>query len=249
MSATVFLMCHNERLMIARTCDHYRRLLPGCEIVVCDNESSDGSAQIARDLGCRVRSFATGDTFDELVMLGVRNNVWKEAKSGWIVMCDMDEYLCVSARELAEEAAKGVTMLTTRGFEIVGASASPELDDIDLARLDRGYPSEWYSKRACFRREAIAEMNYSVGCHQCRPAGRVVYSEAEYPLYHMNYLGLPYLVAKHRQRFARSHAMRQRGMLIHYSANPDEVAAKYQRVRVKCSTVPTLASVYARAAS
>ncbi len=249
MSATVFLMCHNERLMIARTCDHYRRLLPGCEIVVCDNESSDGSARIASDLGCRVRSFATGDTFDEFAMLGVRNNVWKEVRSGWVVMCDMDEFMCVNARELAEEAAKGTTVLSTRGVEIVGASASPDLDDVDLARLDQGFFSEWYSKRACFRREAIVEMNYSPGCHQCRPSGRVACSEAEYPLYHMNFLGLPYLVAKYRQRYARSHAMRRHGMLIHYSDDVDEVAAKYRQRQAKCRTVPTLESVYARAAS
>lgn len=44
----VFLLCYNERAI------HYKKHLPSCTIPVYDNESTDGSAALARQLGCRV---------------------------------------------------------------------------------------------------------------------------------------------------------------------------------------------------
>lgn len=249
MKTTVFLMCHSEQVLIARTIHHYRTLLPGCEIVICDNESTDRSAQIAKELGCHVHSFATGKTLNEFVMLGIRNNVWKHVRDGWVIMCDMDEYLCVDERQLSEEAERGTTVLTTRGFEIVGNSESADLDDVDITLYDKGYFSEWYSKKACFRRDAVVEMNYEHGCHKCWPTGRITFSKVEYPLYHMNFLGLPYFVRKYRQRYERSHEMRRYGIATHYSDDETVLTNRFRSKAARCQSVPTLANVYGRVAS
>jgi hypothetical protein len=123
---------------------------------------------------------------DEDVMRRIRNNVWKDVRGGWVIMCDMDEYLCVDHRQLSEEEEKGTTVLTTRGLEIVGGSESPDLDDVDITLYDQGHFSHWYSKKVCFLREAVVEMDYGHGCHPCRPVGRITYSKREYSLYHMS---------------------------------------------------------------
>lgn len=50
----VILPCYNEALSIAETIIGFRRVLPASEIVVCDNGSTDGTAEIARAQGARV---------------------------------------------------------------------------------------------------------------------------------------------------------------------------------------------------
>jgi glycosyltransferase involved in cell wall biosynthesis len=46
--------CYNEAAAIASVVEQYRAVLPGVELVVFDNNSTDGSGQIARGLGVRV---------------------------------------------------------------------------------------------------------------------------------------------------------------------------------------------------
>jgi glycosyltransferase involved in cell wall biosynthesis len=47
-SVAVCVPCYNEALTIAGVIDGFRRHLPGCEVYVFDNNSSDGTAQVAR---------------------------------------------------------------------------------------------------------------------------------------------------------------------------------------------------------
>lgn len=52
----VLLPCHNEEVSIARTISNFRLALPGAEIFVCDNRSTDATAQVARQAGAVVLS-------------------------------------------------------------------------------------------------------------------------------------------------------------------------------------------------
>ena len=47
-SVAVCVPCYNEALTIAGVIDGFRRHLPGCQVYVFDNNSSDGTAQLAR---------------------------------------------------------------------------------------------------------------------------------------------------------------------------------------------------------
>lgn len=51
----VLIPCYNEALTIAKVVDDFRRCLPGTTVWVYDNNSSDGTGQIAREHGARVR--------------------------------------------------------------------------------------------------------------------------------------------------------------------------------------------------
>lgn len=55
-SVAVILPCHNEEPAIAAVIEDARRVLPGCTVVVADNDSSDRTAEIARGLGAVVLS-------------------------------------------------------------------------------------------------------------------------------------------------------------------------------------------------
>lgn len=50
----VILPCHNEEAAIAETVAGFRSVLPGAEVWVCDNASTDATASIAQAAGARV---------------------------------------------------------------------------------------------------------------------------------------------------------------------------------------------------
>ncbi|MGC4059564.1 MAG: glycosyltransferase [Aquabacterium sp.] len=53
-SVAVCVPCYNEALTIAGVIEGFRRHLPGCQVCVFDNNSSDGTAQVARAHGAEV---------------------------------------------------------------------------------------------------------------------------------------------------------------------------------------------------
>jgi glycosyltransferase involved in cell wall biosynthesis len=55
-SIAVAIPCFNERAAIKTVIDQFRLALPGAEIVVFDNNSTDGTADAAREAGARVES-------------------------------------------------------------------------------------------------------------------------------------------------------------------------------------------------
>jgi glycosyltransferase involved in cell wall biosynthesis len=54
MRITVAIPCFNEAPTIAKVVSDFRRELPEAEVLVCDNNSSDGSGELARGAGARV---------------------------------------------------------------------------------------------------------------------------------------------------------------------------------------------------
>jgi glycosyltransferase involved in cell wall biosynthesis len=51
---TVAIPCHNEATTVGKVVTDFRAQLPGAEVVVCDNCSTDGTAEAARAAGARV---------------------------------------------------------------------------------------------------------------------------------------------------------------------------------------------------
>ena len=54
-TVAVLIPCYNEEVTIGKVVDDFRRVLPGAEVWVYDNNSSDRTAQVAREHGARVR--------------------------------------------------------------------------------------------------------------------------------------------------------------------------------------------------
>jgi glycosyltransferase involved in cell wall biosynthesis len=51
---TVVIPCHDEEATIGRVVGRFREVLPGAEILVVDNASTDGTARVASEAGARV---------------------------------------------------------------------------------------------------------------------------------------------------------------------------------------------------
>ncbi len=228
MSLHVYLLCHNEEVLLPHAVEHYRRRVPGVTFTILDNESSDASVAIARELGCEVQTFTTGDKLNDDVLRDLKNSVWLERTEGWVIVADMDEWLCVTAEDLEREGRAGTTILRTFGLNVFGDSASPTLDDIDLHALNTGQHHPPESKAICFRRPQISAMNYNPGAHKCAPVGDVRWSKRTYLLKHMAWLGRPFIVEKYQKRYARGKEQQVRGLGTHYTDDAARVSVQYQ---------------------
>jgi len=237
MNIHIYILCYNEQVLIQSTINHYKRCFPDCYITIVDNHSTDNSVEIAKKNGCRVIPFKSGEQQDERVMQEVRNNVWKEVEQGWVIMCDMDEWLDVSEDDLREEERRGTNVLEVRGYEIIGTSRTIDLSDVDIQNFKRGVYDGNMSKRVCFRRPQIREMRYGLGMHTNDPLPQdgiaVRLSEKKYVLRHMDKLGLEYYFEKYRKRYERNHLGRQLGFFNgHYTLDTeylDKVFHDYER--------------------
>jgi glycosyltransferase involved in cell wall biosynthesis len=242
MNINIFILCFNESILLPDTIKHYRKYLPNAKIVIFDNESTDNSVEIAKNLSCEVKSFASKNEQNDYIFRDIKNNWWKEIKDGWIIMCDMDEWLCVTEKELEEEYKNGVGILNTKGYEIIGDSKNIDLTDIDLHTINKGTYNLMESKKLCFHTERISEINYEMGAHFCKPIAKsqtetIKYSEKIYINKHMNYLGLPYIINKMKKRYERTHQMRTHHYCTHYTNNIQKITSKYYELLNASETI------------
>lgn len=55
MRTAVLIPCYNESVTIAKVVDDFKRELPDADVYVYDNNSTDGTAEIAAEHGAIVR--------------------------------------------------------------------------------------------------------------------------------------------------------------------------------------------------
>tara|TARA_X000000950_G_C13761486_1_gene596999 strand:+ start:341 stop:1072 length:732 start_codon:yes stop_codon:yes gene_type:complete len=203
---SIFILCYNEEILLPHTINHYKTNIPNCKITILDNKSTDNSQNIAKSMDCNIIEWSSDrwEGIDDFKYKDLKNNCWKDAEDGWIIVCDMDEWLCITEKELEEEKQNGTTILDIKGFEILGTSTRINLTDINLHELNRGYFNNLESKKLCFLKNEIKEMNYTIGAHKCKPIGNIKYSKKKYYNKHLNYLGENYYIDKILKRNERA---------------------------------------------
>ncbi len=227
MEINIFLLCFNESVILPKTVNFYKSRFPNCIITIYDNMSTDNSVEIAQQLGCIIHTFDSGGKNDVRIKRDVANSCWKNVKKGWVIMADMDEWLDITEKDLYNEYMKGTTIITTKGYDMIGESKSTLLDDIELNNITKCVPNTFEDKKICFLREQINSMNYSVGSHNCLPKGSIKYSTKIYNIKHMAYVGLAFIINKMKQRYERSGDMQKIGLSVHYTNDVNKITNKY----------------------
>jgi len=111
----VLIPCYNEEASVAQVVTDYRTALPGARIYVFDNNSTDRTAERAREEGAKV-------VFEPVNQIGRARNTGAATASGrWLLFIDADSR---PSRELLEDAAK----LTLRA-DVLLAGATVTLDE------------------------------------------------------------------------------------------------------------------------
>jgi len=227
LNVSIFMPCYNESAIIMYSINHYKKAFPTCSITIYDNNSTDNSVEIAKSLGCNVILWDTGNKIDDHKLLQLKNECWKTVKQGWIIMCDMDELLCINEEDLLKEQNEKISIIRTKGYNMVGQSNSKTLDDLDFDSIKKGIFTKHFNKSICFNRKYINSMNYEIGSHTCSPTGTISYSKKEYILKHMSYLGLPFLIDRMKLKYQRSSDMRKEGIATHYISDVEEIKSRY----------------------
>lgn len=225
----VFLLCHNEEILIPHTIRHYKKHIPNCQIIIYDNQSTDRSCEIAQHMGCKIVSWNSNNEMNEGLLKNIKNNCWKYIRRGGVIVADMDEWLCITQEELINEYNSGTTVLSVEGYNIIGNSKAVDLSDIDLHSIKKAVHWKWESKNMCFFRPHIIDMNYSGGAHRCNPRGKVKYSDKLYKNKHMEFLGLPFIIDKMKKRYDRNERMRKENTNTHYITDIDKITENYNR--------------------
>jgi glycosyltransferase involved in cell wall biosynthesis len=227
MNISIYILCHNESALISHTIAHYKKYIPSCNITIYDNESTDNSVEIAKSLGCEVVSWSSNNIINDYTYSQIKNTCWKSVINGWIIMIDMDEWLCVTEEELQMELESGTSVLRVEGINMIGESEKEDLSDINPHAIQKYKDFHPESKNLCFLKDKIQDMNYELGAHTCNPIGTVQYSSKQYYNKHMDLLGIPFYLNKMKKRFDRSHEMRSHGLAYHYIDNTNELIQRY----------------------
>lgn len=224
---TVYTIAYNESVLIKFMIDHYRSRFPNCRIVVYDNESTDDTVSIAKENGCEVITYSTNNKISDKKYLEIKNNCWKDAATDWVLICDMDELLDITAEDLVKEDSTGKTAIRAEAYNMVNLE-----DNYDLASIKYGSRCEPYDKTYCFNRRYLSEINYAPGCHTCQPVGPLKFSDKVYPLYHYICIHPELQVAKYKLYSTRlSEENIKNGWGSHYFQSAEQVKAAFYLAR------------------
>lgn len=227
MNINIFLLCYNESALLPHTIKHYKKNLPSSKITIYDNSSTDNSVDVATSLGCKVIPWNSDNIFDYNKIRYIKNNCWKAVTDGWVIIADMDEFLCITEDDLRSEKDLGNTIISIRGLDMIGESDTLTLTDIDLQTINKFTPNNSKDKSLCFYRNSIGEMNYNLDTQKCKPIGTVKYTQKIYYNKHMSYLGLNYITNKIISRYERTAKMRSLGLATNYTNNTHDIKSDY----------------------
>jgi hypothetical protein len=213
--ATVRIHLHtyawNDARMLGFFFRHYAPLVE--HFFIYDDGSDDATFDI---LGARsdvtVERIARveADSYIESIR-HVANQNWKRSRgvADWVIFADIDEHVVHDdlAGYLARQLAAGVTAIPTLGYQML-TDSFPAPGALLSRDHTWGAPWQQMSKLQIFRPDRITETHYTAGRHRAAPTGDVVYPDRDEVLtLHYKYLGLDYVMARHRETAARRGAV------------------------------------------
>lgn len=217
---TIYTLAYNEELMMPYFIRHYREMFPKCKIVVLDNESTDATADIARASGCEVRTYKTNNQLSDKTYLELKNTVWKDAETDWVLIADVDEHCVITEEDLIKETASIISFM---GYNMVNHE-----DNLDIPSIKHFVRAQSYDKYYLFNKAKIKEINYRPGCHKADPQGDVSFSRNKYPCRHYKYINPDYMVKRHAMFAARmSDDNKKLGWGVHYQYPEQKIREEF----------------------
>lgn len=226
------LLHWQEKDIMPYVVKHYKAFCD--EIIIHDNHSKDGSAEMAKELGCTVIPFGS-DFFDDGINRDLKNSCWKGSNADWVIVADFDECLYFHGtpdyfrhHTLNEDCS----IFKTIGWQIM----SEDWPVYNLTEITNGFRFDNYSKNIVFNPKAITAINYNEGAHKCEPFGEVVWSND--PLYVLHYKhigGVQRTIDRYRvlqRRLSKNN--RKNGWGCHYNRSPASLRQEWNE-RIKIS--------------
>lgn len=224
-----FIITWNEEETIHLTLKHYLKF---GKVNVYDNFSTDNTVSIAVKMGAFVESFGKPGVLDDKEYLKIKNNVWKESKADYVIVCDADEILQIDEKFIERELSKGVTIFKTWGWNVF----SKKMPKKDWSEINTGFHDPNFSKQVIFSPKLLG-INYVYGCHVCNPQGDLKYSNTVLPLFHYrNVGGSDRLVKRHKAYRKRMSDFNKRLRLgHHYLVDEKRKIKEWENLEKNCT--------------
>lgn len=230
---TIYALCYNEEVMLPYFIKHYRYRFPGCRIVLWDNESTDGTHDIAIANHCEIRTYYTGGKLNDVKYLELKNSWWKDADTDWVLICDIDEHVDIDSYMLSVEQERGASYIRAEGWNMVATH-----DTLNPNEVYAAVRAPSYDKIYLFNKNAISEINYQAGCHKANPIGRVLPSMNIYRCLHYKYLNLEYMIQRHSHFASRlSEDNHRKGYGYHYLRTPAEIKREFEEAQLNAKVI------------
>lgn len=228
MKITLYFINWNDSFYLPFIKEHYGRF---CQrIVMYDQYSTDGSIELAANLGFEVRFFGSKTQLNDQWYLDVKNNCWKEErenyqKADYVIVCDVDEFL-----ELYELPWKlgNSSAPKVEGYNMI----SDTLPVHSIFEVKDGAPSISYSKQVIFCPRRIDEINFVHGCHQNNMLGDISRTQV-CRLYHFRQIGgVDRIIQRHadyRKRMSKFNLDHKMG--VHYLHSDEQKRIEWEQLK------------------
>jgi glycosyltransferase involved in cell wall biosynthesis len=229
MDVTIYTVTYNEELLMQLMIDHYRSRFPNCHIVVYDNQSTDRTVEIAKANNCEIRHYDSGGKVNDQMLWETKNNCWRDAKTDWVIVCDLDEMLDINAEQLKYEHSIGTTKIKCECWHMVNME-----DNLDVRSIKYGCrnPNDTvYDKDLMFNKRLV-NINYiNNDCHFTNSTG-VVRDSKPYKMYHYKYVNPDVFVNKQKTSASRlSEINRKNGWGVQCLRDEASLRNEFQQAR------------------
>lgn len=226
---TIHTVTYNEELLMQLMIDHYRARFPTAHFVVYDNQSTDDTVKIAQDNGCELRHYDSNGQVNDQMLWETKNNCWKNAKTDWVLVCDLDEMLDITEEQLKREEANGITKIKSECYHMVNME-----DNLDVRSIKHGCrnPKDTvYDKDLLFNKKHV-NINYiNNDCHFTNSTGNVKNSKP-YRMYHYKYVNPDVFVNKQKVSAQRlSEINKKNGWGSQCTRDEASLRAEFQQAR------------------
>lgn len=224
---TVYTVVYNEAFLIQFMIDHYRERFPGCRIIVYDNMSTDDTVKIALANNCEVIQFDSNNQFEDRHNMDFKNTCWKDSKTDWVLVCDLDELMDINEAELKSEENLGASIIECEWYDMINME-----DNLDFAGMKYGVRGVIPGKFLLFNKKFISDINYSPGAHECSPIGIIRYGSKAYRAYHYASINENVTIEKFKIRSKRLSPENIRmGWGAYVFMTPEEIRAEFADFR------------------
>jgi len=171
----IFTVVKNGGLLCTLFYEHYQKKFPGCIFNIYDNYSKDNTREVFNKEDCIVRRFLK---YTEPNLQKFKNTAWKGSKADWVLVCDIDELVEITSKDLEKEKGDAIKF---KAYQMLRLKPESTLNE-----LTYGYRSTGYDKTLMFR-PTILDINFSMGSHAADPAiPKHKINVSDYKLLHFN---------------------------------------------------------------
>jgi len=220
-------MVYNEESKIQFLIDFYKTRFSNCKFIFYENYSTDNTREILENNNCEIILYNSNNQINDMSLKNLKNSCWKNAKTNWILVCDADEMLDITEKDLVNEEESGTTIIRSEAWNMVNMEDNSNLDNIKY-----GFRDENYDKYYLFNKKYIKEINYNVGAHSATPNGKLKLSNKIYKLYHYAYICPDLMVKKYQLTAKRlSDVNKQCGMGSYCLVSEAEIRQNFENAR------------------